>query len=94
MKTVEYYLMSLPATRWLSFWRPMGYLASLQTSALQCTIHQGVDMGHTAANGESKPSYVTVGGNAVVVGRGVLEHVNKCMTATQRPLLRGDRTPR
>ena len=77
----------------------MGYLVSLQPGALQCTIHQGVEMGrpsviYTAANGESKPSYVTVGGNAVVVGRGVLEHVNKCMTATQRPLLRGDRTPR
>ncbi|MDQ7731907.1 PhzF family phenazine biosynthesis protein [Halomonas sp. SpR1] len=54
-----------------------GYLASLQPDALQCRIHQGVEMGrpsviHTAANGEIKPGYVKVGGNAVVVGKGTL----------------------
>ncbi|WP_386080415.1 PhzF family phenazine biosynthesis protein [Vreelandella sp. F11] len=54
-----------------------GYLASLQPSVLQCKIHQGVDMGrpsviYTAANGEIKPGYVKVGGNAVVVGKGTL----------------------
>lgn len=52
-----------------------GYLASLQPSALQCKIHQGVEMGrpsaiYTAANGEIKPGLVTVGGNAKVVGKG------------------------
>ncbi|MCA8863072.1 MULTISPECIES: PhzF family phenazine biosynthesis protein [unclassified Halomonas] len=54
-----------------------GYLASLQPDALQCKIHQGVEMGrssviHTTANGEIKPGYVKVGGNAVVVGKGTL----------------------
>lgn len=52
-----------------------GYLASLQPDTLHCKIHQGVEMGrpsviHTAANGEIKPGYVHVGGNAVVVGKG------------------------
>lgn len=52
-----------------------GYLASLQTDALQCTIHQGVEMGrpsviYTAANGDIKAGFVQVGGNAIVVGRG------------------------
>lgn len=55
-----------------------GYLASRQTNALRCTIHQGVEMGrpsiiHTAANGEIEPGFVTVGGNAVVVGQGVFK---------------------
>lgn len=55
-----------------------GYLASLQPDALQCTIHQGVEMGrpsviHTAANGEIKRSFVTVGGSAVLVGQGVFK---------------------
>tara|TARA_R110000796_G_scaffold210889_1_gene327072 strand:+ start:303 stop:1175 length:873 start_codon:yes stop_codon:yes gene_type:complete len=55
-----------------------GYLASLQPDALQCTIHQGVEMGrpsviHTAANGGIEPGFVTVGGNAVVVGQGVFK---------------------
>lgn len=55
-----------------------GYLASLQPNALRCTIHQGVEMGrpsviHTSANGDIKPGFVHVGGNAVVVGRGVFE---------------------
>ncbi|SDN97342.1 PhzF family phenazine biosynthesis protein [Vreelandella arcis] len=52
-----------------------GYLASRQSNALRCTIHQGDEMGrpsviHTAANGNIKPGLVTVGGNAVVVGKG------------------------
>ncbi|MGP9807723.1 PhzF family phenazine biosynthesis protein [Halomonas sp. AOP12-C2-37] len=55
-----------------------GYLASLQPDALQCTIHQGDEMGrpsviHTAANGEIEPGFVTVGGNAVVVGQGAFK---------------------
>ncbi|CAM3522043.1 MULTISPECIES: PhzF family phenazine biosynthesis protein [Halomonas] len=55
-----------------------GYLASLQPDALQCTIHQGDEMGrpsviHTAANGEIEPGFVTVGGNAVVVGQGTFK---------------------
>ena len=55
-----------------------GYLASLQPVALQCTLHQGVEMGrpsaiYTAANGEVRPGFVTVGGNAVVVGQGVFK---------------------
>ncbi|MGQ7261971.1 PhzF family phenazine biosynthesis protein [Vreelandella sp. V005] len=55
-----------------------GYLASLQPDALQCTIHQGVEMGrpsviHTAANGEIKRGFVTVGGSAVLVGQGVFK---------------------
>lgn len=55
-----------------------GYLASLQTDALQCTIHQGDEMGrpsviYTAANGEIEPGFVTVGGNAVVVGQGAFK---------------------
>lgn len=54
-----------------------GYLASLQPGALQCTIHQGIEMGrpsviYTAANGLIKPGWVTVSGNAIVIGRGVL----------------------
>ncbi len=52
-----------------------GYLASLKHEALQCKIHQGVEMGrpsviYTAANGDITPGYVTVGGQAVLVGRG------------------------
>ena len=52
-----------------------GYLASLQPGALQCTIHQGIEMGrpsliHTAANGDIKHGYVQVGGHAVVMGKG------------------------
>ncbi|HDZ47487.1 hypothetical protein LCGC14_0057860 [marine sediment metagenome] len=52
-----------------------GYLATLQPNALQCTIHQGVEMGrpsviYTAANGSIKPGFVQVSGNAVVVGKG------------------------
>ncbi|TVP50381.1 MAG: PhzF family phenazine biosynthesis protein [Halomonas sp.] len=52
-----------------------GYLASLQPDALQCKIHQGVEMGrpsiiYTAANGDIKIGLVEVGGNAVVMGRG------------------------
>ncbi|WP_249977843.1 PhzF family phenazine biosynthesis protein [Vreelandella olivaria] len=61
-----------------------GYLASLQPDALQVKIHQGVEMGrpsviYTAANGEIKSGYVSVGGNAVVVGKGefYLEHTPK-----------------
>jgi len=55
-----------------------GYLASLQPDALQCKIHQGVEMGrpsviHTAANGGIKTGFVEVGGNAVVVGRGAFD---------------------
>lgn len=55
-----------------------GYLASLQPNALRCTIHQGVEMGrpsviHTAANEEIEPGFVTVGGNAVVVGQGAFK---------------------
>lgn len=55
-----------------------GYLASLQPNALRCTIHQGVEMGrpsviHTAANGGIEPGFVTVGGNAVVVGQGAFK---------------------
>lgn len=55
-----------------------GYLASSQPNPLRCTIHQGVEMGrpsiiHTAANGEIEPGFVTVGGNAVVVGQGVFK---------------------
>ncbi|QNI04256.1 PhzF family phenazine biosynthesis protein [Halomonas sp. SH5A2] len=55
-----------------------GYLASLQPDALQCRIHQGVEMGrpsiiYTAANGDIEPGYVKVGGNAVVVGKGFFE---------------------
>ncbi|MCC5903498.1 MAG: PhzF family phenazine biosynthesis protein [Halomonas sp.] len=54
-----------------------GYLATLQPNALQCTIHQGVEMGrpsviYTAANGGIKPGFVQVGGNAVVMGKGEL----------------------
>lgn len=54
-----------------------GYLASRQPTPLHCTIHQGVEMGrpsviHTAANGEIKHGLVTVGGHAVVVGKGEL----------------------
>lgn len=54
-----------------------GYLADKQPNALHCRIHQGVEMGrpsviHTAANGPIKPGLVTVSGNAVVIGRGVL----------------------
>lgn len=54
-----------------------GYLASRQPGPLHCTIHQGVEMGrpsviHTAANGEIKHGLVTVGGHAVVVGKGEL----------------------
>ena len=50
-----------------------GYLASTQPNAIHCNIYQGVEMGrpsiiHTAANGEIEPGFVTVGGNAVVVG--------------------------
>ncbi len=53
-----------------------GYLASLQSDALQCKIHQGAEMGrpsviYTAANGSIKPGFVQVGGNAVVLGKGV-----------------------
>ncbi|RUR54581.1 PhzF family phenazine biosynthesis protein [Vreelandella populi] len=52
-----------------------GYLASTQTSPLRLQIHQGVDMGRpsvifTAANGDLKPGFVHVGGNAVVIGKG------------------------
>lgn len=52
-----------------------GYLASLQQNALQCRIHQGIEMGrpsviYTAANGSIKPGFVRVGGNAVMVGKG------------------------
>lgn len=52
-----------------------GYLASLRRDALQCQIHQGGEMGrpsviHTAANGEIKPGLATVGGSAVLVGKG------------------------
>lgn len=55
-----------------------GYLASLQTDALQCKIHQGVEMGrpsviYTAANGDIKAGFVEVGGNAVVVGKGAFK---------------------
>ena len=55
-----------------------GYLASLQQDALQCKIHQGVEMGrpsviHTAANGGIKHGFVEVGGNAAVVGRGAFD---------------------
>ncbi|MFN2411218.1 MAG: PhzF family phenazine biosynthesis protein [Halomonas sp.] len=55
-----------------------GYLASLQPDALQCKIHQGVEMGrpsiiYTAANGDIESGYVKVGGHAVVVGKGVFE---------------------
>lgn len=55
-----------------------GYLASLQPDALQCKIHQGVEMGrpsviHTAANGGIKTGFVEVGGNAAVVGRGAFD---------------------
>jgi trans-2,3-dihydro-3-hydroxyanthranilate isomerase len=55
-----------------------GYLASLQPDALQCKIHQGVEMGrpsviHTAANGGIKTGFVEVGGNASVVGRGAFD---------------------
>lgn len=50
------------------------YLASLQTDALHCKIHQGVEMGrpsiiYTAANGDITPGFATVGGHAVVVGK-------------------------
>lgn len=53
-----------------------GYLASTQKIAIHCNIHQGIEIGrpsviHTAANGEIKPGFVTVGGDAVVVGQGV-----------------------
>ncbi|RUR33139.1 PhzF family phenazine biosynthesis protein [Vreelandella nanhaiensis] len=52
-----------------------GYLASTQTSPLCLQIHQGVEMGrpsviYTAANGDIKPGFVHVGGNAVIVGKG------------------------
>lgn len=52
-----------------------GYLASRQPTPLHCTIHQGVEIGrpsviHTAANGEIEHGLVTVGGKAVVVGKG------------------------
>tara|TARA_R110000751_G_scaffold285203_1_gene389480 strand:+ start:170 stop:592 length:423 start_codon:yes stop_codon:yes gene_type:complete len=55
-----------------------GYLASTQVNAIHCNIHQGVEMGrpsviHTAANGGIEPGFVTVGGNAVVVGQGVFK---------------------
>ena len=55
-----------------------GYLASLQPNALRCTIHQGVEMGrpsviHTAATGGIEPGFVTVGGDAVVVGQGAFK---------------------
>ncbi|MEC4768604.1 PhzF family phenazine biosynthesis protein [Halomonas sp. CUBES01] len=55
-----------------------GYLASRQPGPLHCAIHQGVEMGrpsiiHTAANGEIEPGLVTVGGNAVFMGRGFIE---------------------
>ncbi|MCG7578496.1 MULTISPECIES: PhzF family phenazine biosynthesis protein [unclassified Halomonas] len=54
-----------------------GYLASLQTEALRCEIHQGIEMGrpsviYTAANGDMTPGFVTVGGHAIVVGKGTL----------------------
>ncbi|GGC93666.1 PhzF family phenazine biosynthesis protein [Vreelandella lutescens] len=54
-----------------------GYLASLQPEALHCKIHQGVEMGrpsviYTAANGDITPGFVTVGGQAVLVGKGEL----------------------
>ncbi len=53
-----------------------GYLASLRSDDLQCKIHQGAEMGrpsviYTAANGSIKPGFVQVGGNAVVLGKGV-----------------------
>lgn len=55
-----------------------GYLAYLQPDALQCKIHQGVEMGrpsviHTVANGDIESGYVKVGGNAVVVGKGAFD---------------------
>ncbi|WP_237673856.1 PhzF family phenazine biosynthesis protein [Vreelandella profundi] len=54
-----------------------GYLASLQPNPLRLKIHQGVEMGrpsviYTAANGEINHGLVTVGGNATVVGKGML----------------------
>lgn len=54
-----------------------GYLASLQTEALRCEIHQGIEMGrpsviYTTANGDMTPGFVTVGGHAIVVGKGTL----------------------
>ncbi|KFC51013.1 diaminopimelate epimerase [Halomonas sp. SUBG004] len=54
-----------------------GYLASLQTEALRCEIHQGIEMGrpsviYTTANGDMTPGFVTVGGQAILVGKGTL----------------------
>jgi len=46
-------------------------------AALRCEIHQGIEMGrpsviYTAANGDIEPGWVTVGGQAIVVGKGTL----------------------
>lgn len=54
-----------------------GYLASLQPEALRYEIHQGIEMGrpsviYTTANGDMTPGFMTVGGQAIVVGKGTL----------------------
>lgn len=70
-----------------------GYLASLQLDAMQCKIHQGIEMErpsiiYTAANGKIKHGLVTVGGNAVVLGKGMLEtHQSNHDSCSTRPSL-------